>query len=259
MWPNGSRPLRAGAPPVRRSQRASRSGPYPATRTARPAARLTYGAPRASIQMRASQSASPSAPTGTVPAHWAVAGTAAVSSAPGGAGSRLLAAAVARHHSSGVCSTPPPGSSRSPTASRSRSSTRPSASETSPTLGPPAPRSMARTRTRVERRRRVPLDGGAELRGPRHRAVGGHREADHPRAHVRLRRSGQGGQAVGAAAAQVHPHDRRQVIAVVQGAVVVDEREPAAGNIGRPERDLLVGGVAARPQKARTPALAGVV
>ena len=46
--------------------------------------------------MRASQSASPSVPTGTVPAHWAVTATAAMSSSPTRAASRLLAAAVGR-------------------------------------------------------------------------------------------------------------------------------------------------------------------
>ena len=68
--------------------------------------------PRESIQMTARINGDPSAPTATVPDHWAVHPT-PIRSLGGHAASaraRREAAPMADHHSSGSCSAPPPSS-----------------------------------------------------------------------------------------------------------------------------------------------------
>ena len=95
MWATGSLPDSPGAPPVTCTHRAIFRGSYPRTLTGPPATLRMALFPRESIQMMAGIRGSPSAPTATVPDHWAVqptpmkasAGTPAAPTArPGGGG-----------------------------------------------------------------------------------------------------------------------------------------------------------------------------
>ena len=102
--------------------------------------------PRESIQMIARISGEPSAPTATVPDHWAVHPTPIRSSAGTAASARARweAAQMADHHSSGSCSAPPPSRRCRATGSVAWATILPVAVTTA-TFGPPVPRSTART------------------------------------------------------------------------------------------------------------------
>ena len=102
--------------------------------------------PRESIQMTAAISGAPSAPTATVPDHWAVHPTPTISSGATAASpsARREAEQMADHHSSGSCSAPPPSSRCRATGSVAWATIRPVV-DTTATLGPPVPRSTAST------------------------------------------------------------------------------------------------------------------
>ena len=102
--------------------------------------------PRESIQITARVNGAPSAPTATVPDHWAVQPTPMIRSAaaPPWARTDRAAAVMADHQSSGSCSAPPPGRRCSGTGRWSWATTLPVV-DTRATLGPPVPRSMAST------------------------------------------------------------------------------------------------------------------
>ena len=108
--------------------------------------RRTYGAPRESIQMIASRTGWQSAPTGTVPDHWAVQATATTESAGTAplAISRDDAWVIRSHQCRGSCSAPPPGSRVTSWVSCSAATTSP-AVDTRATFSADVPRSMART------------------------------------------------------------------------------------------------------------------
>ncbi len=67
--------------------------------------------PRESIQITARINGSPSAPTATVPDHWAVHPTPMMRSTgtPPSANATRVATTMADHQSAGSCSAPPPG------------------------------------------------------------------------------------------------------------------------------------------------------
>ncbi len=145
MWPIGSAPVVEGAPAVRRTHTARGTGAYPAKGPAM--TRFAYGAPRLSIQRTHSPTGLPCASTGTVLDHCPVQLTA--STCPGRTAPEAIARCAASrtrsHHSAASCTAPPPGRRWVSTGQWSLHATLP-VSDTRPTLGPPVPRSIARTK-----------------------------------------------------------------------------------------------------------------
>ncbi len=146
MWATGSLPESPGAPPVTCTHRTILRGSYPRTLTGPPATLRMALFPRESIQMTAGIRGSPSAPTATVPDHWAVQPTPTKASGgtPAAPTARREAAVMADHHSAGSCSAPPPSRRWRATGSVAWATIRPLAATTA-TLGPPVPRSTAST------------------------------------------------------------------------------------------------------------------
>ncbi len=146
MWPTGSLPERLGIPPVRRTQRASLEAEYPWTLSVPRTVSRTARAPRESIQMMAGPMGSPTSSTGTVPDHCEVQPTPTIRSGatPLSARARRAEATMASHHARGDCSAPPSSVRSTPTASNECAAMRPVAESTA-ALGPPVPRSTART------------------------------------------------------------------------------------------------------------------
>ena len=111
-----------------------------------PTARRTNLAPWVSCHMRHSPTGSPAASTGTVLAHCPVHDTATICP-EGTVADRMAVRAlvvISRHHSSASWVAAPPGARRVSTGRCSEQAMTP-VKDTSPTLGPPVPRSTART------------------------------------------------------------------------------------------------------------------
>src|SRR5580700_2652999 len=102
--------------------------------------------PRESIHMTAGRKAVPSSAAATVPDHCAVQPTPTTRSTVTSPSTitRRVAETMALHQAAGSCSAPPPGRRRSSTGSKALAAILPVA-DTSATLGPPVPRSTART------------------------------------------------------------------------------------------------------------------
>src|SRR5580700_10584391 len=103
--------------------------------------------PRESIQITAGRSGVPASSTATVPDHCAVHPTPTTLDGwtDDCSSARRAAVTMAVHHASGSCSAPPPGRRRNATGSLALATMAPRP-ETTATLGPPVPRSTARTK-----------------------------------------------------------------------------------------------------------------
>ena len=159
----GSAPLGVGAPPVVRTNGSTLCGANPDTLTGPPITSRTRSRARVSAHSSTGPAGSPSAPTGTVEAHWPVIATAcsASRSAPASSTTSRAASSSRTHHSDASWVAVPSSPTYTDTGRSAVRRTSP-CNDTTATFGPPLPRSTARIQ-------RSPMPDGLRPRASRAR------------------------------------------------------------------------------------------